>query len=65
MSKIKMDLETAKWIADKAQNDLSAFPIEMAECEKCGAVYLPELGHDCAKVIELVFHGTEEMEHED
>lgn len=65
MSKIKMDLKTAKWIADKAQNDLSVFPIEMAECEKCGAVYLSELGHSCEKVIELEFHDVEETEHED
>ncbi len=59
MSKIKMDLETAKWIADKAQNDLSAFPVEFVVCDKCGAAFLPELGHDCTNVIEIDFHETE------
>ena len=53
MSTIKMDLNTAKWVADKAQNDLSVFPVEFDICNKCGAAFLPELGHDCGNVIEL------------
>lgn len=60
MSKIKMDLETAKWVADKAQNDIAAFLFEFVECEKCGAVFMPELGHDCNNVIELGFHEVTE-----
>ena len=60
MSKIKFDLETAKWIADKAQNDASVFPVEFEECEKCGAAFLPELGHDCTNVIDIDFHDAAE-----
>ena len=56
MSIITMDLKTAKWIADKAQNDIAAFPVEMAECEKCGAVFIPALGHTCGDTIDLDFH---------
>lgn len=60
MSKIKWDLETAKWVADKAQNDIAAFPVELVQCKKCGAVFMPELGHDCNNVIELEFHEVTE-----
>lgn len=60
MSKIKWDLETAKWVADKAQNDIAAFPVELVECEKCGAVFMPELGHDCNNVVEIEFHEVTE-----
>lgn len=60
MSKIKFDLKTAKWIADKAQNDISAFPVELIECDKCGAVFSPSLGHDCTNVIDIDFHDAEE-----
>ena len=59
MSKIKMDLATARWIADKAQNDASVFPVEFEECEKCGAAFLPELGHDCRNVIDMNFNEAE------
>lgn len=62
MSKVKMDLTTAKWIADKAQHDLGAFPVYMVECGKCGAAYIPDMGHDCKTVIELEF--TEEVTEE-
>lgn len=62
MSKIKMDLETAKWIADKAQNDISAFPVEFVECDKCGAVFLPHIGHDCSNTVEFEFHDVEGAE---
>lgn len=54
--KQKMDIRTAEYIADKARNDRSAFPIEFCECEKCGAAYIEKLGHDCNNVIELTFH---------
>lgn len=60
MSKIKFDLETAKWIANKAQNDISAFPVELIECDKCGAVFNPSLGHDCTNVINIDFHDAAE-----
>ena len=53
---MKMDLETAKWLVDKAQNDISAFPVEFEECEQCGAAYLPFLKHDCDHVIDIPFH---------
>lgn len=54
--KQKMDIRTAEYIADKARNDRSAFPIEFCECEKCGAAYIEKLGHDCNNVIELIMH---------
>ena len=56
MSKIKWDLESAKWVADKAQNDISAFPVELIECDKCGAVFLPHIGHDCKNTVDIEFH---------
>ena len=61
MAKIKMDLETAKWLVDNAR-DTSAFPVEFEECEKCGAYYISKIGHDCDKVIELPFHTVEGCE---
>lgn len=64
MSKIKFDLDTAKWIADKAQNDRSVFPVGFIECEKCGAAYIPSLGHNCRNVIEIDFREPVEVEHE-
>ena len=64
MSKIKFDLDTAKWIADKAQNDLSAFPVELIECDKCGAVFLLGSAHDCTNTIDIDFHDAEEMRNE-
>lgn len=54
--KQKMDIRTAEHIVDKARNDRSAFPIEFCECEKCGAIYIEKLGHDCNNVIEIKFH---------
>ena len=60
MSKIKFDLGTAKWIADKAQNDISVFPVELIECDKCGAAFSPSLGHDCTNAIDIDFHDAEE-----
>lgn len=62
MSKIKMDLLTAEWIVDKAENDVSAFPMELDECEECGAVYIPALGHDCDTVVDIEFHAAERRE---
>lgn len=53
---MKMDLKTAEWLIDKMQNDQSVFPIGYEECEKCGASYIPSLGHDCNKVIEIPTH---------
>lgn len=54
--KRKMDIRTVEYIVDKARNDRSVFPIEFCECEKCGAIYIEKLGHDCNNVIELTFH---------
>lgn len=64
MRKIKMDLATARWIADKAQNDASVFPVEFEKCEKCGGAFLPELGHDCRNVIDINFNEVEEEDEE-
>lgn len=50
---MKLDLKTAEWLVDKMENDRSVFPIGFEECEKCGAAYIPNLGHDCNKVIEV------------
>lgn len=60
--KQKMDLRTAEYIADKARNDRSVFPIEFYECEKCGAAYIEKLGHDCNNVIELTWHTKEDAD---
>lgn len=57
---MKIDLKTAEYIADKAQNDRSVFPIAFEECEKCGAAYIPSLGHDCNKIFDLIMHEVEE-----
>lgn len=56
MKRIKMDLDTARWIADKAQNDTSVFPVEFVTCEKCGAAFVPTPGHNCRNCIEIDFY---------
>ena len=56
MSKIKLDLDTARWIADKAQNDRSVFPVAFNACEKCGAAFLPRLRHNCMNTVEIEFN---------
>ena len=62
MEKIRkrMDLNTAIWLVDKAKNDRSVFPVAFEECEKCGADYIAELGHDCKRTIELEWKCKEE-----
>lgn len=60
MSKIKWDLGAAKYVADKAENDISAFPITLYECNRCGAVCVPFLEHDCGNTVEIEFHKSEE-----
>lgn len=60
--KKKMDLKAAEYMMDKLKNDMSAFPIEFCECEKCGADYIEKLGHDCSKVIELTWHTKEDAD---
>ena len=60
--KKKMDLKTAEYIVDKARNDRSVFPVEFCECEKCGADYIEELGHDCDNVVELTWHTKDETD---
>lgn len=65
--KQKMDIRTAEYIVDKARNDRSVFPMEFVECEKCGAVYIEKLGHNCNNVIELTLHtitDTDEVEYD-
>ena len=57
---VKWDLETAKYIVDKAVNDRAVFPVKLEECNQCGAAYIPELGHDCSKIIEVPCHESEE-----
>ena len=52
----KMDINTAGWLADKMVNDTNVFPVEFEECEKCGAMYIKELGHDCDKTIMMPWH---------
>lgn len=59
---VKLDLKTAQYITDKAVNDRSVFPIGFEECEKCGAAYIPELGHDCSKIIEIPCHTQEDKD---
>lgn len=56
---LKMDIDTLKYIVDKAKNDLSAFPVEYEECENCGAVYVKGIGHKCGNVVEVPVHETE------
>ena len=53
---MKIDLDTAIWITDKVENDRSVFPIKLIECEKCNAVYMPDLGHDCKRIIDVPHH---------
>lgn len=51
---MKFDLRMITWIANKIENkDYSVFPFEFEECEKCGAAYLPQFGHDCSRIVEL------------
>lgn len=63
MAKTKFDLDMMKWVADKIQNeDYSVFPFTYKECEKCGAGYLPQFGHDCNNVIELDMHEADKAD---
>jgi hypothetical protein len=51
---MRFDLEMMKWVANKIESkDYSVFPFEVKECEKCGATYHPQLGHDCNRIVEL------------
>ena len=52
---MKMDLRTAEWIKDNVDNK-EAFPIQFSECEKCGALFITSLPHDCNKVVEVPVH---------
>ena len=52
---MKMDLATAKWFSENYDNS-DAFPVKFSECEKCGAIYIPSIAHDCNKVIEVPVH---------
>ena len=58
----KMDLNTAMWLVDKAENDRSVFPVTFEECERCGADYIAELGHDCNNTIELDWNQKEDAD---
>lgn len=57
-----LDLKSAEWLVYKMQNDVSVFPIEFEECEKCGAMYLPQIEHDCNKTIKVIAHKMENDE---
>ena len=54
-SVMKMDLATAKWFRENYDND-DAFPVKFSECEKCGAIYIPSIAHDCKMVVEVPVH---------
>lgn len=59
--RVKFDLDMMKWVVSKIkEQDYSAFPFEYEGCEKCGAGYLPEFGHDCNNTIELDMHIPED-----
>jgi len=58
----KMDLNTAMWLVDKAENDRSVFPVTFEECEHCGADYIAKLGHDCNNTIELDWKQKEDAD---
>lgn len=45
---VKMDLGMARYFLDHQEDGFSA---EYEICEKCGAMYIPNLGHLCYKVI--------------
>ena len=57
----KIDYKTAKWLVDHFDEE-GVFPVELEECEKCGATYIQELGHSCDTVIEVPVHSFEEEE---
>lgn len=49
----RMDLDTARWLADTVPGMKDGERIDFEECEKCGAWYRPELGHSCDNIIDL------------
>jgi len=59
---MRMDLTTAQWLVEKAQTDMSVFPVEFDECEKCGAAYLPFLDHNCEQVLDVPTHHVKETD---
>jgi uncharacterized protein with PIN domain len=50
----KMDMKMAEWIKDNLEELKKKGHFNFSECEKCGASYIRELGHNCDNVIELV-----------
>ena len=55
MTETKMDIKMAKWAVDNFDNK-DAFPFEVEICEKCGAMYKPDLGHSCDETITVPVH---------
>ncbi len=63
MEKVKMDLKMAEWVADHiTAEDYSVFPFSFEECDKCGAMYIEDLGHDCNRTIELTAHEADDTQ---
>lgn len=52
---IKMDIASAKWIAEHL-NDDDRFPVEIEQCEECHSHYLIGMMHECGKSIGLPVH---------
>ena len=54
MKTVKMDKGLARYIIEHQDED--DFSVDVEECEKCGAVYAPSMGHDCDKTIVVPVH---------
>jgi hypothetical protein len=49
----RMDLDTAKWLANVAPKMKDGESVSFEECKNCGAWYRPVLGHNCDNIIDL------------
>ena len=54
MKTVKMDKGLARYIIEHQDED--DFSVDVEECEKCGAVFAPSMGHDCEKTIVVPVH---------
>lgn len=63
--KVEMDLKTVEWIVDHIKaEDYSVFPLSIEECDKCGAMYIESLGHDCNRAIEVTAYEVDDTQTE-
>lgn len=59
---VKMDRKFAEEIIRNFDKEGIEWECEYERCEKCGALYMPSLGHDCDNVVSVPVHEVGEEE---